>query len=33
MQATISNVTEGSIAHEIKLEKGDIILSINGNPV
>jgi putative radical SAM enzyme (TIGR03279 family) len=33
MQATICNVTEGSIAYETGLEKGDIILSINGNPV
>lgn len=33
MQATVNNVAEGSIAHEIGLEKGDIILSINGNPV
>jgi putative radical SAM enzyme (TIGR03279 family) len=33
MHATISNITEGTIAHNIGLEKGDILLSINGNPV
>jgi len=33
MQAIISNIAEGSIAHESGLEKGDIILSINGNNV
>ncbi|RJQ21452.1 MAG: DUF512 domain-containing protein [Nitrospiraceae bacterium] len=33
MQATISNIAEGSIAQEIGLAKGDILLSVNGNPV
>jgi putative radical SAM enzyme (TIGR03279 family) len=33
MHATISNITEGTTAHNIGLEKGDILLSINGNPV
>ncbi len=33
MNATISHITEGSIAHEIGLEKGDILVEINGNPI
>ncbi len=33
MHATISHISEGSIARELGLEKGDILLSINGNPV
>jgi putative radical SAM enzyme (TIGR03279 family) len=33
MHPIINSVREGSIAHENGLEKGDIILSINGNPV
>ncbi|MBI5740277.1 MAG: DUF512 domain-containing protein [Nitrospirae bacterium] len=33
MQATINNITEGSPAHETGLEKGDIILAINGDAV
>lgn len=33
MQAIISNITEGGLAHELGLEKGDVIASINGNPV
>jgi len=33
MSATICNITEGSIAHEIGLKKGDELLSIDGNPV
>jgi putative radical SAM enzyme (TIGR03279 family) len=33
MRATISQVTEGTIANEIGLKKGDVLLSINGNPV
>ncbi|GBE03725.1 MAG TPA: DUF512 domain-containing protein [Nitrospirae bacterium] len=33
MNATINNVIEGSAAHEAGLVKGDILLSINGNPV
>ncbi|MBI5098668.1 MAG: DUF512 domain-containing protein [Nitrospirae bacterium] len=33
MYTTINNITEGSIAHENGLEKGDIILSVNGKPV
>jgi putative radical SAM enzyme (TIGR03279 family) len=33
MKATISNVTEGTAAHEAGLVKGDTLLSINGNPV
>ncbi len=33
MQAVISHVSQGSIAEEIGLQKGDIILNINGNPV
>ncbi|RJQ44658.1 MAG: DUF512 domain-containing protein [Nitrospiraceae bacterium] len=33
MQAVINNILESSIAQDSGLEKGDIILSINGNPV
>lgn len=33
MNATINNVTEGSAAHEAGLLKGDILVSINNNPV
>ncbi len=33
MSTTISHITEGSIAHEIGLGKGDILESINGNPI
>lgn len=33
MNATISNVTEGTAAHEAGVVKGDILLSINGSPV
>jgi NifB/MoaA-like Fe-S oxidoreductase len=33
MNAIINNIVEGSTAHEIGLEKGDIILSINDHPV
>ena len=33
METTISNIIEGSAAHEAGIEKGDIILSINGQPV
>jgi putative radical SAM enzyme (TIGR03279 family) len=33
MNAIINNIMEGSIAHETGIEKGDIILSINGQPV
>jgi len=33
METTISNIIEGSTAHEAGIEKGDIILSINGQPV
>jgi putative radical SAM enzyme (TIGR03279 family) len=33
MNAVISNVTEGSVAHETGLAKGDILVSINGKPV
>jgi putative radical SAM enzyme (TIGR03279 family) len=33
MNATISHVTEGTIAHETGLAKGDILLSINSNPI
>jgi putative radical SAM enzyme (TIGR03279 family) len=33
MHATISSVSENSIAHEAGLEKGDVLLEMNGNPV
>lgn len=33
MHATISHITEGSIADKAGLEKGDVLLNINGNPV
>jgi len=33
MSAIISHIAEGTIAHEIGLEKGDVVLSINGIPV
>jgi putative radical SAM enzyme (TIGR03279 family) len=33
MQTTITNIAEGSIAHDIGLEKGDVVLSINGHDV
>lgn len=33
MSATISHITEGSIAQEAGLQKGDVLLSIDGNPV
>lgn len=33
MNTTINNVAENSLAHENGIEKGDIILSINGKPV
>ena len=33
MNRTISNVIEGSPAHNSGIEKGDLILSINGKPV
>lgn len=33
MSATISHIIEGSISHEMGLRKGDVLLSINGNPV
>jgi putative radical SAM enzyme (TIGR03279 family) len=33
MSATISHVTEGSIAHEIGLQKGDVLIELNGHPV
>ena len=33
MQAIINNITEGSIAHETGLEKGDQLLTMNGHPV
>lgn len=33
MNATISQITENSIAQETGLQKGDIIVEINGNPV
>lgn len=33
MNATISHITEGSIAHEIGLEKGDNLVDISGNPI
>jgi putative radical SAM enzyme (TIGR03279 family) len=33
MHPTISNITEGSLAHEAGLEKGDLLVEINGKPV
>jgi len=33
MSTIISNIIEGSIAHEIGLKKGDELLSINNNPI
>lgn len=33
MNATISHVTEDTAAHAIGLTKGDILMSINGNPI
>ena len=33
MQAIINNIAEHSIAHEIGLEKGDQLLTLNGHPV
>ncbi len=33
MHAIISHIAENSIAHEIGLHKGDILLEVNGNPV
>jgi putative radical SAM enzyme (TIGR03279 family) len=33
MNATISHVTEGTAAHDAGIVKGDILVSINGNPV
>lgn len=33
MNATISHVTEGTAAHKAGLVKGDLLVSINGNPV
>ncbi len=33
MHATISHIAENSIAQEIGLHKGDILLEVNGNPV
>ncbi|TNF54075.1 DUF512 domain-containing protein [bacterium] len=33
MHATISSVSENSIAYEAGLEKGDVLLEMNGNPV
>lgn len=33
MNATISHITEGTIADKVGLHKGDIVLSINGHPV
>ena len=33
MNATISHVTEGTAAHEAGLLKGDVLISINGNPI
>lgn len=33
MYATINNITDGGLAHEAGLEKGDLILGINGKPV
>lgn len=33
MHAIINNITENSISHEIGLEKGDLLLSLNGYPV
>ncbi len=33
MSVTISHITDNSIAYKIKLEKGDILISINENPI
>ena len=33
MSATISHIYEGTVAHEIGLQKGDVLLNIDGNPV
>ncbi len=33
MSTTISHITEGSIAHETGIEKGDILLNVNGAPI
>jgi putative radical SAM enzyme (TIGR03279 family) len=33
MHATINHVTEGSIAHDIGLHKGDLLTEINGKPI
>jgi putative radical SAM enzyme (TIGR03279 family) len=33
MRAVITHITEGTVAQEIGLEKGDIILSINDHPI
>jgi len=33
MSTTISHITEGSIAHEVGLEKGDVFLEMNGHPI
>ncbi len=33
MHTTISHISEGSTAHKAGLEKGDLIVSINGHPV
>jgi putative radical SAM enzyme (TIGR03279 family) len=33
MSATISHITEGSIAHEVGLKKGDELLAIGDNPI
>ncbi|UCD35551.1 MAG: DUF512 domain-containing protein [Nitrospiraceae bacterium] len=33
MHATVSHIAEGTIAQELGIEKGDVIVSLNGNPV
>jgi len=33
MNATITHIAEGTIAEQIGLEKGDVVLSINNHPV
>ena len=33
MNATITHITEGTIAEQTGLEKGDVVLSINNHPV
>ncbi len=33
MNATIIHIAEGTIAEQIGLEKGDVVLSINNHPV